>query len=282
MTVYAKNVDYKLTAGQVDWSLSGAEPAPGSTYEATYRHMTNLIPTNVTDAGFVISGAVDGTSVLVTYTWKMPRYDLITVDSEGIIRRIKGLAHQWSPTAPKAPTGQLVLANIFQDWKADQKPKVANNAVRVVQMADIESIKNMVLDLYYAISEERLKNNANASDPSAKKGIFVDPFFDDDMRDQGIEQTGAVVNQCLMLPIRTEVHDLAKDQSVYMLPYALEPIISQEFRTGSMKVNPYMAFDPIPAEVNVTLNIDHWTDIETQWLSPETYRYYYRSNRSKK
>jgi hypothetical protein len=269
-TIYVKNTDYKLTAGQVDWSLSGAEPSPGSTYEVTYRHMTKLTPTNITDTGFVVTGAVDGTTVLVTYTWKMPRYDLITIDSEGIVRRVKGLAHQWSPAVPKAPTGQLVLAQVFQDWVTGQKPKVTNNAIRVVQMADIEAIKNMILDLYYLMSQERLKNDANASDPSTKKGIFVDPFFDDDMRDQGIEQTGAIVDQCLMLPIRAEVHDLAKDQKVYMLPYVLEPIILQELQTGSMKVNPYMAFDPIPANVDVTLNVDHWTEVETQWLSAIT------------
>jgi hypothetical protein len=269
-TVYVKNTDYKLTAGQVDWSLSGAEPAPGSSYEVTYRHMTKLTPTNITDTGFVISGAVDGTSVLVTYTWKMPRYDLVTIDSEGIVRRVKGLAHQWAPAVPKAPTGQLVLAEIYQNWKTNEKPKVTNNAIRVVQMADIEVLKNMILDLFYSVAQDRLKNDANASDPSTKKRIFVDPFFDDDMRDQGIEQTGAIVDQCLMLPVRAEVHDLAKDQKVYMLPSVLEPIISQELQTGSMKVNPYMAFDPIPADVNVTLNVDHWTEVETQWLSAIT------------
>jgi hypothetical protein len=200
----------------------------------------------------------------------MPRYDLITVDSEGIVRRVKGLAHQWAPAIPKAPTGQLVLAKIFQNWKTNEKPKVTNNAIRVVQMADIENLREMVLDLFYSVAQDRLKNDANASDQSTKKGIFVDPFFDDDMRDQGIEQTGAIVNQCLVLPVRVEVHDLAKDQKVYMLPYMLEPVISQELQTGSMKVNPYMAFDPIPADVAVTLNVDHWTEVETQWLSAIT------------
>jgi hypothetical protein len=269
-TVYVKNVDYKLTAGQVDWSPSGAEPAPGSSYEVTYRHMAKLTPSNVTDTGFTIAGAVDGTTVLVTYAWKMPRYDLITIDAEGIVRRVKGLAHQWAPAIPKAPTGQLVLAQVFQDWKTDAKPKVTNNAIRVVQMADIENLKNVVLDLFFLVSQLQLKNDANASDPSTKKGIFVDPFFDDDMRDQGIEQTGAIVDQCLMLPVRAEIYDLAKDEKVYMLPYVLEPIISQELQTGSMKVNPYCAFDPIPADVKITLNVDHWTEIETQWLSPIT------------
>ena len=78
-TIFVKGTDYKLTAGQVDWSLSGSEPAPGSSYEIIYRHRTQVTPTNITDTSFDISGAVDGTMVLVTYSWKMPRYDLITI-----------------------------------------------------------------------------------------------------------------------------------------------------------------------------------------------------------
>jgi hypothetical protein len=142
-TVFTKNIDYKLTAGQVDWSPSGSEPAPGSTYELTYRHRTTITPTNITDTGFDILGAVDGSVVLVTYSWKKPRYDLITIDADGIVRRIKGLAHAWTPSIPKAPSGQLILAQVFQDWSHNQKPKVTNNAIRVVQMADIETLKNI-------------------------------------------------------------------------------------------------------------------------------------------
>ena len=269
-TIYVKGTDYKLSAGQVDWSLSGAEPSPGSSYEIIYRHRTQVTPTNVTDTSIDVSGAVDGTMVLVTYSWKMPRYDIITIDAEGIIRRIKGLAHPWTPIIPKAPNGQLILAQVYQNWTANTKPKVTNNAIRVVQMADIESMKNMILDLYYLIAQEQLKNDANASDPTAKKGIFVDPFFDDDMRDQGIAQTGAIVDNKLMLPITIEVHDFAKEQQVYMLPYTLEPVISQELQTGSMKINPYNAFDPIPADLSIVLNVDHWTEVQTQWLSAIT------------
>jgi hypothetical protein len=176
-TVYVKGTDYKLTAGQVDWSPSGAEPSPGSSYEVTYRHMTKLSPTNITDTGFVITGAVDGTTVLVTYTWKMPRYDLITIDADGIVRRVKGLAHQWAPAIPKAPTGQLVLAEVFQNWATDQKPKVSNNAIRVVQMADVENLRSVVSDLFFLVSQLQLKNDANASDPSTKKRHFCGSVF---------------------------------------------------------------------------------------------------------
>ena len=269
-TIYIKGTDYKLTAGQVDWSLSGAEPSPGSSYEIIYRHRTQVTPTNITDTTFDITGAVDGSMVLVTYTWKMPRCDIITIDAEGIIRRIKGLAHPWTPVVPKAPSGQLVLAQVYQDWTGNTKPKVTNNAIRVVQMADIEAMKNMIKDLYYLIAQLELKNDVNANDPTAKKGVFVDPFFDDDMRDQGIEQTAAIIDGKLMLPIATEVHDFAKDQQVYMLPYELEAVISQELQTGSMKINPYCAFDPIPADLTITLNVDFWTEIQTDWLSAIT------------
>ena len=32
---------------------------------------------------------------LVDYTWKIPDYDLITMDAIEVVRRIKGLAHPW-------------------------------------------------------------------------------------------------------------------------------------------------------------------------------------------
>ena len=275
-TIYVKGTDYKLTAGQVDWSLSGAEPAPGSSYEITYRHRTRITPTNVTDTSIDISGAVDGSTVLITYTWKMPRYDLLTIDSEGIIRRVKGLAHPWSPSVPKAPNGQLILARIYQTWESDSMPIVTNNSVRVTTMADIEAMKSMINDLYYLVAQQNLKIDANASDPSTKKGVFVDPFYDDDMRDQGIAQTGAIINESLQLPVAITVLDFLKEEDL-TLPYELEPVISQETRTGYMKVNPYNAFDPIPADVTLKVNIDNWTEIQTQWLSPIT-QYYYNYN----
>jgi hypothetical protein len=140
-------------------------------------------------------------------------------------------------------------------------------------MSDLESMRSMIKDLYYLIAQLQLKNDANASDPTSKKGIFVDPFYDDDMRDQGVTQTGAIVDNKLILPIRTTVSSFAKDEEVYMLPYELEAVVSQEYQTGSMKINPYNPFDPIPADVTLTLNVDYWTEIETKWLSGVTYTY---------
>ncbi|RDD34320.1 hypothetical protein Wcon_01608 [Wolbachia endosymbiont of Cylisticus convexus] len=119
--IYENSTDYKLSSGNVDWSLPGREPAPGSSYQITYRCRTHVSPEDISEEGCKIKGAVDGSLVLVDYTWKMPRYDLITIDAKGVVRRIKGIAHPWKPSMPKAPSGQLLLCYIHQTWKTGEK-----------------------------------------------------------------------------------------------------------------------------------------------------------------
>jgi hypothetical protein len=272
-TLYTNNTDYKLKSGEVDWSPSGAEPSPGSTYTLKYRVRGRLTPTEITETSFKISGAVPGSLVLVDYTWKMPRFDLLTIDPQGITRRIQGMAHAYKPSLPKAPSGQLPLAYISQNWLSAEKPTVANCAVHVIPMADIEYMRSSIANLYDLVAKEQLKNDANASDPAAKKGVFVDPFLDDDMRDQGAPQTAAIVDNCLCLPIEADVVDIGKASNPWLLPYTLEPVLEQTAQTSSMKINPYQSFAPIPADVKITLDIDRWSVVETDWTSPITQRF---------
>ncbi|MDA0910760.1 MAG: DUF4815 domain-containing protein [Proteobacteria bacterium] len=67
-TIYVNGTDYRLHSGDVDCSLSGSEPAPGSTYEITYRYRSRITPQNITENGFKISGAVNGALVLMDYS----------------------------------------------------------------------------------------------------------------------------------------------------------------------------------------------------------------------
>ncbi len=119
--IYENSIDYKINAGNVDWSLPGKEPAPGSSYLITYRCRTHVSPEDINEEGCKVKGAVDNSLVLIDYTWKMPRFDLITIDAKGAIRRIKGIAHPWRPSMPKAPSGQLLLCYIHQTWKKGKK-----------------------------------------------------------------------------------------------------------------------------------------------------------------
>ncbi|WCR59647.1 MAG: hypothetical protein PG978_001095 [Wolbachia endosymbiont of Ctenocephalides felis wCfeF] len=270
--IYENSVDYKLNAGNVDWSLPGKEPAPGSSYQITYRCRTHVSPEDINEKGCKVKGAVDNSLVLVDYTWKMPRYDLITIDSKGVVRRIKGIAHPWRPSMPKAPSGQLLLCYIHQTWKNGEKEgvKIVNNAIHAVPMNELEAMKKGINDLYALVAEERLRNDANSREPTTKKGVFVDSFFDDDMRDQGISQSAAIVNRELVLPIDVEVADIEKGGERYLLPYKLEPVLEQLLQTKGEKINPYQAFDPVPAQITLNKNIDHWTEVTTNWKSPVT------------
>ncbi|WP_265030404.1 DUF4815 domain-containing protein [Wolbachia endosymbiont (group B) of Athalia cordata] len=270
--IYENSIDYKLNAGNVDWSLPGKEPAPGSSYQITYRCRTHVSPEDISEQGCKVRGAVDNSLVLVDYTWKMPRYDLITIDSKGVVRRIKGIAHPWRPSMPKAPSGQLLLCYIHQTWKNGEKEgvKIVNNAIHAVPMNELEAMKKGINDLYALVAEERLRNDANSREPTTKKGVFVDSFFDDDMRDQGISQSAAIVNRELVLPIDVEVADIEKGGERYLLPYKLEPVLEQLLQTKGEKINPYQAFDPVPAQITLNKNIDHWTEVTTNWKSPVT------------
>jgi len=270
--IYENSVDYKLNAGNVDWSLPGKEPAPGSSYQITYRSRTHVSPEDISEEGCKVRGAVDNSLVLIDYTWKMPRFDLITIDAKGAIRRIKGIAHPWRPSMPKAPSGQLLLCYIHQTWKKGEKEgvKIVNNAIHAVPMNELEAMKKGINDLYALVAEERLRNDANSREPTTKKGAFVDPFFDDDMRDQGISQSAAIVNKELILPIDVTIADIDGGEKTYLLPYELEPVLEQLLQTTGEKINPYQAFDPVPAQITLNKNIDHWTEVKTNWKSPVT------------
>ncbi|WP_245611573.1 DUF4815 domain-containing protein, partial [Wolbachia endosymbiont of Nomada ferruginata] len=268
--IYENSIDYKLNAGNVDWSLPGKEPAPGSSYSITYRCRTHVSPEDISEEGCKVRGAVDNSLVLIDYTWKMPRFDLITIDAKGAIRRIKGIAHPWRPSVPKAPSGQLLLCYIHQTWKKGKKIKVVNNAIHAVPMNELEAMKKGINDLYALVAYERLRNDANSREPTTKKGVFVDPLFDDDMRDQGISQSVAIVNKELILPINVEIIDVERSKEPYLLPYKLEPVLEQLLQTKGEKINPYQAFDPVPAQITLNKNIDHWTEVKTNWKSPVT------------
>jgi hypothetical protein len=55
-----------------------------------------------------------------------------------------------------------------------------------------------------------------------------------------------------------------------MLPYTEEIILEQTRQTGSSPINPYQAFDPIPAAITLTPAVDRFVQIDTIWTSPAT------------
>lgn len=262
-TTYVSGQDYNLVGDSVSWQPVGAEPGPGSTYSITYRYLTSVTPTNVNlqNRTFQISGAVANTLVLIDYRWKLPRYDVIALNKRGEIVRVRGLSARVGHDKPLVPNDLLALATINQKWGS--MPEVDNDGTRVMDMKDLRSMQDAIAELYAGLAEERLRNDINASEPTTKFGIFVDPFVDDDMRDEGLEQNAIIQNGELTLPIDTESLEFsAPNTAPVLLPYTEVIILEQTAASGTMKINPYMVFSPRPILVRLNPAIDQWVVTE--------------------
>jgi len=264
-TTFQAGTSYNLTADQVDWSPNGPEPAPGSTYTVTYRFLKSVTPTNINaDAGtFQIQGAVANTLVLNDYRWKMPRFDAIVLDREGVLSRVKGVPSAFNPIRPGVSDVLLQLASIYHDWISTKVPRTFNDGTRVVSMKEQRQIKESVIELYNLVADERLQRDISSKEPTAKYGVFTDPLFDDDLRDAGVEQDAVIVGQDLQLAISgTPVLATLNNTATKLLPSTDEVLIGQELRTGEMKINPYQSFDPMPAAVVLNPALDLYTVTE--------------------
>lgn len=262
-TTYAQGADYTLSGNSVNWSPAGAEPAPGSTYTVSYRYYTDGTVTGVDAAGFTVSGAVSGSIVLVDYRTKLPRRDRLVMSRDGLVTRVRGVADLRSPAVPAVPSGMLLLATLRQDWFG--LPQVVIDTDRLMPVSELQDLAERVDALFDLVATERLKTDATARESSGSKGVFVDPLFDNDMRDSGVTQNAAIIGGELVLPITPIFPSALMPDQVSMLTYTLEPVVEQLLATGSMRVNPYDAFDPIPPKVTVTVAVDRWTQDTVTW-----------------
>lgn len=271
-TTYTLTTDYKLTNGNVDWSPTGAEPATGSTYTVKYRYQATATPTAVDETGYTVTGAVPGTVVLTTYDQKLPRIDRLTLNASGALTMIKGVAADYNPQAPAVPSDQLALATISQTWTANRTVK--NDSIRVVPMSELSTINSRMDYMLGLIAQQRLTSDVNLREAGQKKGIFVDPLLDDTQRDAGVTQNAAIFGGELTLPVTIgQVSQMPSDvPGRTTLAYTVSPILEQLLMTGSMLVNPYQAFEPLPAQVTLTPSVDNWTVINTAWASALTER----------
>ncbi len=272
-TTYIQNTDYKLTGGKVDWSLAGAEVATGSSYTVTYQYIKTVTPSLVDSTGFTVTGAVVGSLVLSSYSQKLPRIDRLSLDSDGAFIWTKGVSADWNPQPPAVPDNLLPLASVVQLWTDDSY--VANNSVRMVPMNYLSSLNSKLDVVMGLIAQQRLESNIHGREAGTKKGIFTDAFFDESQRDFGQVQTAAIVGGELTLPVlNANAKYVSSDVSARTtIPFTPVVALSQMIRTGSMPVNPYLSFSPIPATIVLTPNVDRWTEVQEDFTGPVTKRF---------
>lgn len=271
-TTYVKDTDYKLTAGKVDWSLAGAEPAPGSTYSVTYEHIATVTPTLVDDTGFTVTDAVPGSLILTNYYVKLPRIDRLCLDDSGQFVWLTGVSTDYDPVRPQVPSNLLALCQVIQNW--NDTSYLISDAVKLVSMSDLEEMNDRLDIITDLIAQQKLAGDISQRESAAKKGVFVDPFLDDLQRDQGSPQDAAIVGGALTLPIDGDAYAPSADVSgLTTCTYTLVSVLEQTMRTGSMNINPYMAFSVRPLPIALNPAFDRWTVTQTSWLSTITLKF---------
>ncbi len=130
---YVEGTDFVFISESngIDWSLSGDEPTEGSKFDVTYQFRTNAgfvfnaASVSVADSDFLNDEPID-----VTYSYRMPRKDIIIMNADGAVELIRGVADAVNPVEPDTPSGTIRLAVVSQSWV---NPPEVNNSVRNIQ-----------------------------------------------------------------------------------------------------------------------------------------------------
>lgn len=267
MTTFTPTTDYVRDGDRVSWAPGGAEPAGGSSYDVTYRYLAAVTPTAVDAETVTLSGGVTGETVLISYSYKLPRYDRVCLDRDGAVVYLKGVPASEQPRAPDTPATLLSLAIVKNDWFGT--PPIQNDGVRAIPFSLQWAYFLRLVDLVDVVAHERLQSDIAMREPAARSGIFVDPFTSDRFRDAGEAQTGAVFDGSFQLPIDATFKEISLG-SPQSLNYTEEAVVRQEFVTGCAKINEYQAFGRLPAVLKLTPAEDFWTESHEVWASPVT------------
>ncbi len=268
-TVTFSPENYSLLSAAISWAGSKQEPSPGSRYDVTYRYYHVVTPDEVGERHLVVSGAAPDTMALIHYRFKLPRIDAICVDRYGNLLYVKGISSRLSPQPLEVDPTLIKVADVYVVWGGT--PRVEQVGTVRMEMTGMRSIEKMLGNAYALIADLRLKYDITAREPAAKLGIFADPLLDDDLRDQGILQTGAIVGGSVCLPIAATVIPLSVPPS--SLPFEDEVLIEQSFVTEEHKINPYMAFAAPPVVATLNPAVDIWAEEVTNWTSVDTARF---------
>ena len=266
-TTYVAGTDYTLAGDSVSWLPAGAEPASASTYTVTYLYNAAVTPDAITDTTVTVSGGVTNEGVLLSYTSKIPRRDLLCMDVTGRPAYVKGISARSGGIAPIAPSTLLQLAEISNTWTGP--PIVDNNGSTSIPYDRLWRYIRALIKVMDNFDRSELERDVMARSPVARAGIFTDTFADDFYRDQGEAQTAATNRGVLQLAIDRVLMQMA-GTDIVTLDYTSEVVVQQPLRTSAIKINPYANFTILPSAMTLTPAVDYWYETETEWTSDVT------------
>lgn len=267
-TTFAPGSDYIASGTSILWTPGGAEPTPGSTYSVTYRYLDNVSPVDVGVDSVTLGGGVPGSTVIVGYTWAVPRVDRICLDSDGYPVYVRGIPARQNPMPPPTPADLLSLCQVHNNWIGAPTINARDTASSVTFKRLNEALRQLE-DHGRLIALERMQAAINSREPIVKLGLFVDPLTDDTYRDNGVAQTAAVGDGVIQLAIAPTFYNSTLTEPV-MLNWIEEVVLDQPLATACEKINPYQNFLPLPGAISLTPAVDFWEERVTEWASDET------------
>ena len=299
-TTYIKGTDYNVNGNTIVWNTSANTPTDGSTFYVKYLYSYTLTTSELAaiknsmsnKQTITVPTVLENTTIIINYTYRMPRYDLIVMYQNGSFGRVKGVPHRYNPQIPDTPPNSISLARAYQDWY--NEPSVTSEAVQVIKMEKLNTMNQHITNLYGLVAKNELRFEALANSPAATYGVFVDPLDDDSMRDMGIAQTAIISDNVLQLPMEIGSIGLYTGRE-YTLDSSSSVINGtvQEFHPSSIQINPYQAYEKLPILVTLSPAIDRNVEtivktlntalVDTHWWEtvPEsryTYRQYLRTD----
>lgn len=259
---------YLLTGNGVNWGPAGTEPAANTTYDVTFIYNSSGLGTAThTDTTVTVIGGVNGRQVVLGYTSKTPRIDLMCLDVSGAPVYVKGISARRGALPPQTPGSLLKLAEITNDWYG--APKIVNNGPRNITFEMQQRYFNRLRTVLDQFDRSQSSYEPRVGTPSSKDGVFTDTFVDDFFRDPNEPQTAAVNRGVLQLPIANVMMQVILGSPI-TLPYTERVIVTQDKRTSAVLINPYDNFTPMPAGMKMDPTADFWTEQVVEWTSPVT------------
>lgn len=247
-TTYVEGTDYEQDGDDIKW-LSGAQPSPGATYNATFQYMVTVIPTVSLDGTITIAlidytDMVHMSTVTIDYEYYLSRVDRVLMDASGAIVVQKGIPGPADLVrALPIPNGTLPLGTVTLAYGAD--PEINQDAViSRVTFAAQKSVAERLSNMEYNVARLSLLDSASRLDPTTnKRGITADPFFNDNLVDAGRAEALTVKVGGGTLTIATKWMRSIVAPVGAVLGSTDYEAISQTWITKDQRINPYAASD---------------------------------------
>ncbi len=257
-TVYVEGVDYRLlNQSQIDWSLSGSEPAPGTTYYVSFLYTQPL----VIDKDFKLEQSTDSIIFIgntpapnqnftVTYSYYLAKAGVITLDRNGELGYVLSPSSS-NPLPPEVPATVLPIAT-FKLYANGQS--VAEAECRAVKFSEMYTLADQVRRNTCNLEVVKLDNQAYRK---AVEEVGTNPIgmFTNTIQDASRLQmsgltatispsiqafTGGYAHKDVPLKYQsggTLAKNVIGDNSFVTLPYSNREVLSQQRLTTARSIS---------------------------------------------